>query len=867
MIDGTTAATTVSGDGCSTLNYSSVLLLATFVAETLRRRLPLEVAPGSGPEAASSVALRIGVALPEGPFLPLFVLAIHSLNMAAAGGWLDCTGVVLVPLESDGATERLGRILSDSKPDLIVVGGSLEGMRAAMDGGDGNTSIVDFTTVVDEALYFIDKSGDCSLLTERLWPAELRGTAGTQPGHYDAAKLVAMGAIRLATSFAETPTIRQANEREIMSHIVYTSGTTGKPKGCVSSLASLRHYIAAKNTAHEIDSTSRVLLASAITFDPCFSDVLATFAASGTICVASRGSLHGGGMTGLLQQLKITHVLCTPTLWSTVEGDANSIEGLNLKVVALGGEPIPRAMIGRWARQRRVDCSGLDWAYNCEYPRLCATYGVTEACVYQTFGEVVLGDTSDNEQARRGNAVGFPLQGSYFHICRPHSADTNQGNPPGLEHIDGGSSVEPNVGEVVLSGAQIDAMSSYLNQSDLTRLVFLQGDNDIEGGNFFYRTGDLGYIDAQSKQLYIMGRIKGDGMVKVNGIRLELSEVEASIVDGSEALADHKEGHLVVDCMACLTTTESDDNQQNKKQLVAYCILSEAAIDQIGLDRDRLRSGLIVSQGPLLTVLRTRCDRRLRKGCTPSFFVLIDRLPLSPTGKRDRSALPPLSRCNVLMGSEDSKSLWSLGKVGATVANQICEILNLQPCQRQLVTEGRTATIAPSSLLPSIFLTPYSMNQDATFFILGGDSLAATLVVRGLYARHHGITNSRNLGGSTGTLEGYFAAKHLLTASSLGDYVQFLDSNGAFGPTSEKALNATDVTQEPNTANEDGKDPMYDSLIKSITLGYTSIASALLDLNVDPNSQPNQGRLGKVGDRRQQRAMFKSNPLHLACLR
>lgn len=129
------------------------------------------------------------------------------------------------------------------------------------------------------------------------------------------------------------------------------------------------------------------------------------------------------------------------------------------------------------------------------------------------------------------------------------------------------------------------------------------------------------------------------------------------------------------------------------------------------------------------------------------------------------------------------------------------------------------------------------------------------------------MNNSRNLGGSTGTLEGYFAAKHLLKSSSLGDYVQFLDSNGAFGSTNEETLTTTHVALEPNIANEDCKDPMYDSLIESITLGYTSIASALLDLNVDPNSQPNQGRLGKVGDRRQRRAMFKSNPLHLACLR
>lgn len=50
-------------------------------------------------------------------------------------------------------------------------------------------------------------------------------------------------------------------------------------------------------------------------------------------------------------------------------------------------------------------------------------------------------------------------------------------------------------------------------------------------------------------------------------------------------------------------------------------------------------------------------------------------------------------------------------------------------------------------------------------------------------------------------------------------------------------------------------------------LGYTTIASSLLDVGVDPNSQSNPARLGKVTDRKQQRSLFKSNPLHLACLR
>ena len=198
--------------------------------------------------------------------------------------------------------------------------------------------------------------------------------------------------------------------------------------------------------------------------------------------------------------------------------------------------------------------------------------------------------------------------------------------------------------------------------------------------------------------------------------------------------------------------------------------------------------------------------------------------------------------------SDDNNSLWQCGKIGVIVADKVVECLNLQPCQRQLVT------------------------LDATFFTLGGDSLAATRVVRGLYAKHHGLMDSRNLGGNTGTLDGPFAVKYLLEADTLGDYVKFLDSKLAFqtnvGNDSElnEAVTVDENIQSSNEQAEEQTDPMYGSLITALTLGQTSVASSLLDLGVNPNSHPHRdSRLGKVKDRKQQRVLFKSSPLHLAC--
>ena len=77
----------------------------------------------------------------------------------------------------------------------------------------------------------------------------------------------------------------------------------------MSSLASLQHYIRAKNSAHGIDASSKILLASAITFDPCFSDILATCVANATLCIVPRDQLYsrndGYGTVGSDVKMKI----------------------------------------------------------------------------------------------------------------------------------------------------------------------------------------------------------------------------------------------------------------------------------------------------------------------------------------------------------------------------------------------------------------------------------------------------------------------------------------------------------------------------------------------------------------------------------
>jgi hypothetical protein len=194
---------------------------------------------------------------------------------------------------------------------------------------------------------------------------------------------------------------------------------------------------------------------------------------------------------------------------------------------------------------------------------------------------------------------------------------------------------------------------------------------------------------------------------------------------------------------------DDDDNdgatveQHVKEKLVAYCLLSASSRLQLGISSSSsqrvpqqqngeipiaVTTGVIVPPGPLLSLLRARCDRRVQKGCVPSHFVVIDRLPLSPTGKRDRSALPPLAECSVMGGSlsaddedGDDGLLRAYGRVGPVVADMVCDVLNLQHSQKQLVTLSEFYTLIRHTSFSNgftDFLTNLILNQpiDASFF-------------------------------------------------------------------------------------------------------------------------------------------------------
>lgn len=726
----------------------------------------------------------VAISIPEGPWLQFAVLAVHFQNILSSS-LVDAP--VLLPLDPEEGLDRLVHMMADARPRIVLY------LKEA-----------DREKLLKAVLSLEKQNAEFS--SDMFTFINIRDMMKG----YDQNNEQVRHDIKLPST---------CDIKNRVSHICYTSGTSGAPKGCVSSIHSLLFYVEGKNKTHNISTDSRVFLASALPFDPCLSDIIATYYTGATLCIAPRDIIKYN-LSIIITDLRVTHILCTPSLWNGVESASRNCLG-NLQVIALGGEPMSGRIRGWWGRTR-------DSSHHVKGDlRLLSTYGVTEACVYQTVGEVFADDELSN---KGGQDVGFPIDGLNIRIC---SDEKLSDVPTGHK------------GEIVLSGNQLDSFSSYLNLPDMTRNKFVRQNDSVS-----YRTGDLGFIDDKTGHLHMCGRIEGEeGMVKFNGVRIELGEVEHAILDSVSVSQQPEYISLVTGCLVDV----KEINKDGHKRMIAYCVLSEACLKEIDISFGADIQGIICSaSSPLNTLLLARCKEKIRKGCIPSNFVLIKKIPLTRTGKCDRKALPSLEKCvqEESWRGDVKKSipLRSYGVAGIALYNELVSSLNIHSSQYHMIISS------------------------TSFPMLGGDSLTATRVVRSLYATHKGINNSRTLGGEFGALPYPFDASTLISSKTLGAYVDILDSLpfgcNMNGIDSGKLLEPNEYIERPSDGgNYSEANRLYEALLEAIKSGHTSVAIALLQEGVNPNEFVSNKRLGKVQGRIDMKESFRSSPMHLACIR
>jgi len=158
-------------------------------------------------------------------------------------------------------------------------------------------------------------------------------------------------------------------------------------------------------------------------------------------------------------------------------------------------------------------------------------------------------------------------------------------------------------GELYIGGANV--CRGYLDRPELTAEKFIPDPFSETPGERIYRSGDLARY-LSNGDIEFLGRM--DHQVKIRGYRIEIGEVETT-------LRAHPQ---ILEAVVC-----ARDDARGEKQLVAYCVIEGGG--QVESEASEVRNYL---------------RELLPDYMLPSSFVFLDRLPMTPTGKVDRRALP-----------------------------------------------------------------------------------------------------------------------------------------------------------------------------------------------------------------------------------
>lgn len=414
--------------------------------------------------------------------------------------------------------------------------------------------------------------------------------------------------------------LRTGTTAEDLAYVMYTSGSTGQPKGVAVTHRAINRLVRNQNYV-QLDETDHIGQVSNVAFDAATFEVWGSLTSGATLVgLAKETVISPSEFKRAIAEQRITVMFLTTALFNQVahsEPDAFA----PMRYLLVGGEACEpqsmRRVLENGKPQHLVNACGPT-----ETVTFCACYDIRE----------VAADA-------RTIPVGRPVSNTELWVLDQYGQLLPAG-VPGELHIGG------------------DGLArEYLGRPGLTAEKFVPHPFSTTPGARLYRSGDLArYLSDGNVDL--LGRM--DQQVKIRGFRIELGEIEAVLNE-----------HAAV--RESVVTVRQD--VPGEKRLVAY---------------------VVADSEPVVHELRSWLRERLPENFVPAFFVMLDKLPITPNGKVDRRALP---------APEQTASF-----VPETMAPRTAE-------------EEKIAEIW------SDVLDIKPIGIEANFFELGGHSLLATRVV------------------------------------------------------------------------------------------------------------------------------------------
>lgn len=258
------------------------------------------------------------------------------------------------------------------------------------------------------------------------------------------------------------------------AYIIYTSGSSGRPKGVEVAQHSICNFINVVPSLYRVGPTDRIYQGMTIAFDFSIEEIWPTWAVGATLVAGpTDGRRFGAELGDFLEKYEVTVLYCVPTVLATIDRDLPLVHTLNL-----GGEACPQELVERWGTGDRV---------------ILNTYGPTETTVTAIMARL---------QPGQPVTIGYPLP-TYQSYLLDES----------LTPVDDGMT-----GEICIGGPGVAI--GYVGRPKLTAEKFIPDPFTRRGR--LYRTGDLGRSTPYG--IEFLGR--ADSEVKVRGHRVDLGEIE-----------------------------------------------------------------------------------------------------------------------------------------------------------------------------------------------------------------------------------------------------------------------------------------------------------------------------------------------------
>jgi amino acid adenylation domain-containing protein len=533
------------------------------------------------------------------------ILFDHDAPMIAGMLGALKAGKTYVPLDPNNPEERLTQLIEDSQAAALLTNSSNLALGSQIWGAvaerSGDTALDEIDARESKALSSLHCAG---VLQNYLINIDDETSAGAP----DSLPIV---------------------EPDRLAYILYTSGSTGQPKGVMQNHRNVLHYIRAYTNNLHLNAHDRLTLLSSYCFDASVMDIYGALLNGATL---NPIDIKQEGLAGLSQRLideQITIYHSTPTVYRYfVNTVAQTPTFPAIRLLVLGGEKVTRTDVELYQKHFSDDCLFVNGL------------GPTEATVVlQNFVDKQTRISGDNVP------VGFPVEDTEVLLLNKNgkpsevsgeiaikSAHVSLGywrNPEstakafigssrGSSPTPGSPAGQPGWGGTVSEGAvRTTCGSGWLYEPS-------------NGPPRIYKTGDLGRR-LPDGSIQFQGR--KDFQIKIRGFRVELGEIET-------ALTQHQ---LVRESVVI-----ANENAAGDKRLVAYVVpLDNSCPTNFSLPlqggpkpraHDKLK--FVGQQPSIATELRDFLRQKLPEYMVPSSFVVLDALPLTASGKLNRLALP-----------------------------------------------------------------------------------------------------------------------------------------------------------------------------------------------------------------------------------